>query len=387
MRGIALTDFQPIQLTVPKRQNEVLDYFAWVIAAFQCEARAVRDPAEAQRIFEDTKSKVWSFGVSPDYISARQLNALPAPWRDAEGTPFLPELVSFATGAKGADLGERMRRFKTVSRSVFDLAYATPYHADERPSTVVHVSCVGYVAPSAAQEFVVERGWTDTGVTHSYHMGCYGAFPAVKMAHGYLSDPFQSRIDIVHTELLSLHADYSTLDPGSIVNMTLFADGLVKYSAVRTSELAGRPAFEIVSLYETIIPDTTEDMTWVPSGQIFEMYLSKNVPLRIKESVHAFVVELTRRAGVDFEAMRRELRFAIHPGGPKIVDHIAEALGIEEPQFARSREVLYELGNMSSATIPHIWSRMLEDVPKGALVVSMAFGPGLTATGAVLRRV
>lgn len=383
---IALTGFVPLELSPPRPQAEVLDYFAWVVAAFRCRQERVQDPAAAQRFFEEARAAVRRFGVSPDYIGARELGALPPRLGGAGERPSLPELLSWAGDAKGRDLGARMRRFKEVSRRALELAYAG-VGADGRPTTLVHVSCSGYISPSAAQELVVARGWCDTGVTHSYHMGCYGAFPAVKMARGFLADRHQQRVDLVHTEYLSLHADYSTLDPGTIVNMTLFSDGFVKYSAVRERDLRGAPGFRIESLYETILPGTEEEMTWVPSGQIFEMHLSKEVPLCIKKNVRAFVRELCRRADVDFEAAKEDLFFAVHPGGPKILDHIAEELGIPEERMRWSREVLRERGNMSSATIPHILGRMLAELPAGSRVVSMAFGPGLTATGALLRAV
>jgi predicted naringenin-chalcone synthase len=55
-------------------------------------------------------------------------------------------------------------------------------------------------------------------------------------------------------------------------------------------------------------------------------------------------------------------------------------------QLAHSRAVLHDHGNMSSATLPHIWARLLDDadVPSGSLVPSLAFGPGLTICGALL---
>ena len=44
---------------------------------------------------------------------------------------------------------------------------------------------------------------------------------------------------------------------------------------------------------------------------------------------------------------------------------------------------------MSSATIPHILKDMLEspDVPVGARIASVAFGPGLTVTGMVVEKI
>jgi alkylresorcinol/alkylpyrone synthase len=78
--------------------------------------------------------------------------------------------------------------------------------------------------------------------------------------------------------------------------------------------------------------------------------------------------------------------FAIHPGGPKILNHIRDKLGLEEYQVKHSRDVLFKHGNMSSATIPHIWKSLIDDddIKHGQTVITMAFGPGLTATGFIL---
>jgi predicted naringenin-chalcone synthase len=43
---------------------------------------------------------------------------------------------------------------------------------------------------------------------------------------------------------------------------------------------------------------------------------------------------------------------------------------------------------MSSATLPHIWHALLEDpsVRPGELILSLAFGPGLTLVANLLRK-
>ncbi|HEX8298352.1 MAG TPA: 3-oxoacyl-[acyl-carrier-protein] synthase III C-terminal domain-containing protein, partial [Rubricoccaceae bacterium] len=80
--------------------------------------------------------------------------------------------------------------------------------------------------------------------------------------------------------------------------------------------------------------------------------------------------------------------FAVHPGGPRVIESTAEALGLPDDKVAHSQAVLRERGNMSSTTLPHIWARMLADdtLPAGALVASIAFGPGLTVVGNVMRK-
>ena len=57
-------------------------------------------------------------------------------------------------------------------------------------------------------------------------------------------------------------------------------------------------------------------------------------------------------------------------------------------QVQASNTILRNYGNMSSATLPHVWQAMLEDpaVAPGRLIVALAFGPGLTIAGAILRK-
>jgi predicted naringenin-chalcone synthase len=81
--------------------------------------------------------------------------------------------------------------------------------------------------------------------------------------------------------------------------------------------------------------------------------------------------------------------WAVHPGGPRIVDVVAERLELEEAAVASSREALAKHGNCSSATVLLILDEILagDDLAPGDAVVAMAFGPGLTLYAALLRAV
>src|SRR5262249_2307540 len=81
---------------------------------------------------------------------------------------------------------------------------ASEYEREEPPDDLIHVTCTGYVSPSAAQNLVATRGWgARTRVTHAYHMGCYAALPALRIAAGFVASG-SVRADVVHTELCSL---------------------------------------------------------------------------------------------------------------------------------------------------------------------------------------
>jgi len=150
-----------------------------------------------------------------------------------------------------------------------------------------------------------------------------------------------------------------------------------------------QPAFEVLAVREEIVPDSLGDMTWELSEWGFRMTLAREVPEKIAAELPGFLARMFAQAGESFEAERATTLFAVHPGGPRIIDAVQALLELSGEQTAASRTLLYERGNMSSATLPHVWARVLETsaIKAGTLVASLAFGPGLTIAGALFRKV
>jgi predicted naringenin-chalcone synthase len=252
------------------------------------------------------------------------------------------------------------------------------------PSLLIHVSCTGYVSPSAAQKIVVNKGWQQNiAISHAYHMGCYAALPSIRQATEHLSMKPEGQVDIVHNELCTLHLDPHNHAPEQLVVQSLFADGHIGYSVTRE---ATKEALEIVTVREELIPASGTAMEWRVSEQGFEMTLAREIPEIIRGGIEGFLRRLCEQAGVQAQELEQAI-FAIHPGGPRIIDLLEDVLRIRPEQSSYSRGVLRQHGNMSSATLPHIWEKILADkaVSKGTLVISFAFGPGLTVFGSVLR--
>jgi predicted naringenin-chalcone synthase len=288
------------------------------------------------------------------------------------------ELYDLRRDPRGGDTARRTALFEAVVDDYFAAAYA-----DDRdpPDDLVHVTCTGYVSPSGAQKLVAQRRWA-TRVTHAYQMGCYAAVPAVRIASGLLAD--RQRVDIVHTELCSLHLDPSDHRIEQLVVQSLFADGLIRYTMTRD---AAGPGLRVRAIHEQIVPDSADAMRWVVGDHGMQMTLSRDVPEEIARVLRGFATELFARAGIDLRRIR-DCAFAVHPGGPRIIDGVRDVLELDEPQVRTSRAVLLDHGNMSSATLPHIWMRLLADpqIAPGTPIVSLAFGPGLTVAGAVLEK-
>lgn len=335
-----------------------LKNFTWVLPPITMEQEDSLN--EIARIH--ASGLVRRFGVKPAQVARRRFDN-----------------VTFASSQDG--LLERMRFFGPRAENVLSTFYpegSTP------PDHIVHVTCTGYVAPSAAQTLVSERLWSEsTKITHAYHMGCYASLPAIRMAEGFALSG-ERRIDIVHTEMCGLHMDREKSAPEQLVVQSLFADGHIKYMVTADNSAHAGGGFRVLKICEQLIPDTRADMTWTPGDRAMQMTLSPEVPNHIRRHIRAFIERLARESQRDMAELLKNAVFALHPGGPKIIDGIRDALELSEPQILASRAVLRERGNMSSATLPHIWKELLDQrIASGTPVVSLAFGPGLTVFGGV----
>lgn len=378
-----LTGFEIQRPAYETDQARLLD---WVAEAHgRAQGRLGGLDADAQAGFAARIRRVLDrVGCGPDKIHRRGHVI-----RDVDVPPRDAEIYDLGADAAGKGTAARSRVYAREVARYFHEAYAA---VTVPPSDLVHVTCTGYVSPSGAQTMVAARGWGElTRVTHAYHMGCYAAFPALRMAAGALGLPLAlasrrpARVDIVHTELCSLHFDPSVHSPEQLVVQSLFADGFIRYSLVPDGS---GPGLQVLAVDEQVLAGSAAAMAWELGDHGMHMTLSTAVPELIAGSVRAFVLRLFERAGLDASGSMDDVIFAVHPGGPKIIDRICAVLELADPQVAASRQVLAELGNMSSATLPHVWARLVADptVAPGTVVASLAFGPGLTLAGALLRR-
>lgn len=335
------------------------------------------DPAAREAFTHHIERVINRVACGPDRIGHRYVSVpdtFDAGWADHV-------VYDLATDPRGAPSSVRTQVFAEL----IDTYFTTEYAGDTPPDDLIHVTCTGYVSPSGAQKLVAARGWP-TRVTHAYHMGCYASIPALRIAEGLLAAAtgggITRRVDIVHTELCSLHLDPADHRLATLVVHSLFADGLIRYT-MSTDDVT--PSLRVLAIHERIVADSATAMTWAVGDHGMQMTLAVDVPEKIAQVLRPFITELLARAGHGIERLRDAV-VAVHPGGPKIIDKVRDGLELREDQVAASRGVLFDRGNMSSATLPHIWQRIVEDpsIPHGTLVPSLAFGPGLTICGVLL---
>src|SRR5262249_40051677 len=144
-----------------------------------------------------------------------------------------------------------------------------------------------------------------------------------------------------------------------------------------TAKPSGCSVADVVSLTDTT---TADHMTWHVTDLGFRMGLSPQVPEVLSHHVGPLISGMLDRNGLNTSDIAA---WALHPGGPRILDVVRDELGLTNDDLEASRAVLAEHGNCSSPTVLMILDRIRrrEDGP----VVAMAFGPGLTLYASLLR--
>jgi predicted naringenin-chalcone synthase len=273
--------------------------------------------------------------------------------------------------------------------------------ADIDPGRVTHlvtVSCTGFVAPGVDAAIIDALGLPRTTErTNVGFMGCHGALNALRVARGFVeADP--ARIPLVcAVELCTLHFAYGW-DPDMLVANALFADGAaaVLCDGGGNGQGHGRGQAEgggggdrrpsagdwcVVASGTLLMPDSADAMTWRIGDHGFRMSLSARVPDLIGAHLRPWVTEWLGAHELGIEDVAS---WAVHPGGPRILGSVEDALGLDRDRMGASREVLSECGNMSSATILFILDRLRKhDAPRPC--VALAFGPGLVVEAVLIR--
>jgi alkylresorcinol/alkylpyrone synthase len=236
-------------------------------------------------------------------------------------------------------------------------------------------SCTGYVTPGLDILLARDLGMApDTQRLFIGHMGCYAAIPGLGVAADFVTSRDRPAV-LLCLELTSLHVQPPTADAEQIIAHALFSDAAA--AVVLQPEARGYEVRDVASVTDVA---TADHMTWDVTDLGFRMGLSSRVPDVLDAHVEGLVTDLLTRHGL---ALSDVDGWAVHPGGPRILDVVQARLGLSAADLAASRRVLAQHGNCSSPTVLMILEELRPAAPQH--VVALAFGPGLTLYAALLR--
>ncbi|HTE07019.1 MAG TPA: type III polyketide synthase [Planctomycetota bacterium] len=250
----------------------------------------------------------------------------------------------------------------------------------DRISHLVTVSCTGAAAPGLDVALVRRLELRDdVERTHVGFMGCQGALAGLRVARAFTDADPAARVLLCAAELCSLHFFYGW-DSEKIVANALFADGAAALVAGRHGG-AGDASLAVTASGSRLLPESEDAMSWAVGDHGFAMTLSARVPALIEEHLPGWLDGWLAAQGL---ARADVASWAVHPGGPRILGAVEQALELPRAATAAARELLASHGNMSSPTVLFLLQRLrAEGAPRPA--VALGFGPGLVAEAALLR--
>lgn len=293
----------------------------------------------------------------------------------------------FAQSNKGPSTAWRMERYEAEAGPIARRACLSALdESGVDPATITHlvtVSCTGFAAPGFDLRLIRELGLDpSTQRTHVGFMGCHGALNGLRVARAIADSEPGSTVLLCAAELCSLHFTYGPGSERSVSN-ALFADGAAALVATGgdTPHDAGDDAsWAVRGNGSVLFPGTEGAMTWRVGDHGFEMTLAPEVPKLIRAHLRPWLSTWLEKQGVKLEDVGS---WAVHPGGPKILDAVQVALDLDKSALADSREILGEYGNMSSPTVLFILQRLIRR-RAARPCVSLGFGPGLVIEAALL---
>lgn len=215
-----------------------------------------------------------------------------------------------------------------------------------------------------------------------FGLGCVAGAAGVARAADYVrAFPDQVAL-LLSVELCSLTLQEEDMSIPNLIASGLFGDGAAAVLVV--GENRPEPGPRIVATRSIFYPDSERVMGWDISEKGFKIVLSADVPdvarRFLRQDVDVFLADhgLTR---ADVSS------WVCHPGGPKVLEAMQEALEIPEEALAVTWDSLRQVGNLSSTSVLLVLAETMDNhrpIP-GSWGMLLAMGPGFCSELVLLR--
>lgn len=221
-------------------------------------------------------------------------------------------------------------------------------------------------------------------------LGCVAGAAGVARLHDYLVGHPDAVAVLMSVELCSLTLQRGDNSIPNLVASGLFGDGAAAVVAVGAEHpCAAEPAGDVVqpevlASSSRLYPDSERTMGWDVGAGGLKIVLDSKVP----ELVRTHIGEDTDRFLAVHGLTRNDIEWYVaHPGGPKVLEALADALEIPREALGVTWDSLARVGNLSSASVLHVLADTLATRPPrpGSYGLMLAMGPGFCSEFVLLR--
>ncbi|KAL5571643.1 hypothetical protein UlMin_021240 [Ulmus minor] len=254
---------------------------------------------------------------------------------------------------------------------------------------IVYVSSSEIRLPGGDLHLATKLGLrNDVGRVMLYFLGCYGGVTGLRVAKDIAENNPGSRVLLTTSETTILgFRPPSKNRPYDLVGAALFGDGaaaaIIGADPITSVE---SPFMELNFAVQQFLPGTQDVIEGRLTEEGINFKLGRDLPQRIEENIEEFCKKIMAKEGLQ---NYNELFWAVHPGGPAILNKLESRLGLSGEKLECSRRALMDYGNVSSNTILYVIENMREELDKRGggeeWGLALAFGPGITFEGVLLR--
>ena len=214
-----------------------------------------------------------------------------------------------------------------------------------------------------------------------FGLGCVAGTAGIARAADYVrAYPDQVAV-LLSVELCSLTLQRQDLSIPNLIASGLFGDGAAAAVVVGSEVEAAGP--RVVDSRSVFYPDSERVMGWDISEKGFQIVLSAEVPEVVRRHLRGDVDALLTDHGLT----RSDIAVWVsHPGGPKVLEAMQEALELPAGAFESSWRSLREVGNLSSTSVLLVLEETMTNQPDpGSHGVMVSMGPGFCSELVLLR--
>ncbi|MEU8848087.1 3-oxoacyl-[acyl-carrier-protein] synthase III C-terminal domain-containing protein [Streptomyces sp. NPDC048564] len=256
---------------------------------------------------------------------------------------------------------------------------------------LIFTSVTGIATPSIDARLAGRLGLRpDVKRLPLFGLGCAGGAAGLARMHDYLlGRPGQVAV-LLSVELCSLTFQRNDASMANLVATGLFGDGaaaVVAYGGERPGR-PGRPEETagptIVDSRSHLYPDTGRVMGWDIKNTGFQVILDPAVPDVVRRYLADDVEGFLGDHGIKPKDVTA---WVCHPGGPKVLQAVTEALDLPEEALDVTWRHLADVGNLSSSSVLHVLRDTLAQrrPPPGTPGLLLAMGPGFACELVLLR--
>jgi len=337
---------------------------------------AVRGVLPPHRYPQDQLTELFAQMCLPDTDSRALVHRLHSSARVATRHLALPieqyaDLDGF-TAANDAFLSVAVQLGSDAVVQALDDAGLEPTDVDLIMSTTV----TGIAVPSIEARIAGRIGMRpDVKRVPMLGLGCLAGAAGVARLHDFLLGAPDSVAVLVSVELCSLTVQRGDPSAANMVASGLFGDGAAAVVAVGSAHPKASRGPRVVDTQSHLYPDTDRAMGWDVGSTGMKIVLGAEVPELVEHYLADDVEQLLSMHGLKTTDIAR---WICHPGGPKVIEAIQTALDLNEDDLAITWKSLNKIGNLSSASVLHVFQDTLAQRPAAAgdWGIVMAMGPG-----------